>query len=395
MFPIWRVVISLTLTGAWAMGTSAQRNTDDELAVPRLTKAERSIAVSGEGYFPVLIRLLDGGLAAVVRGGADHLGRGGRLDWIESRDGGKTWSAPRTIVDGPWDDRNPALGQMPDGAIVLAYWECRCYDEKGNWNAALPGSAMFYVRSEDSGKTWSQRRPLNTGPIGSAGGSPYGRIVLLRDGTALMAIYGAPDPAYTGPDRIAEPGDAAGILRSKDNGKTWGDFSLIAAGGRNETALLPLEGSTLLAASRTDRGGVVEARLSPDGGRTWGPYISVTGGPNRSKMQHPADLVQLQSGHILMVYGNRVRPFGVGAVLSRDGGKTWDWEHRVMLGWTSGNTDTGYPSAVQLPDGTIVCLYYAVSTEERPNVRQAICVRFKEADLVAAGRSVDERIPAP
>jgi len=50
---------------------------------------------------------------------------------------------------------------------------------------------------------------------------------------------------------------------------------------------------------------------------------------------------------------------------------------------------------VQLPDGTIVCLYYAVSTEERPNVRQAICVRFKEADLVAAGRSADERIPAP
>jgi hypothetical protein len=54
-----------------------------------------------------------------------------------------------------------------------------------------------------------------------------------------------------------------------------------------------------------------------------------------------------------------------------------------MLGWTSSNTDTGYPSAVQVPDGTIVCLYYAVSTDERPNVRQAICVRFREADLGA------------
>ncbi len=358
---------------------------DDETGVPRLTVAERVLAAKDEGYFPVLIRLKNGTLAAVIRGGDYHIGRAGRLDWIESKDGGKTWTEPRVVVDGPWDDRNPALGQMRNGTIVLAYWECRMYDENGKWAPSKTGSAMYYVLSKDGGKTWSQRRPLGTGPIGHTGGSPYGRIVVQRDGTALMSVYGQPDPAYTGDDRIAEAGrDAVGILRSRDNGETWGDFSLVGSGGYNETAILPIAGKTLLAASRTEPGGVLDVRRSQDGGRTWGAFQPVTGGPGRKMMQHPADLVRLKSGAVLMVYGSRVKPMGAAAVLSHDGGTTWDWEHRVMLGWTSHNTDTGYPSAVQLPDGTIVCLYYSVSTEEHPNVRQAVCVRLTEKQMAEA-----------
>ena len=61
--------------------------------MPRLTVAEHVVAERGGGCFPVLIRLQDGRLAAVVRGGDTHIGIKGRLDWIESGDGGKT-SAP-------------------------------------------------------------------------------------------------------------------------------------------------------------------------------------------------------------------------------------------------------------------------------------------------------------
>lgn len=379
------LVSVVNLLAASRMDAALAGSTKDEAETPRLIKAARGVAVSGEGYFPVLVQLHDGTLAAVVRGGAAHLGKTGRLDMIVSHDGGRTWSRPRTIVDSPWDDRNPAFGQMRDGTLVVAYWECHCYDEQGHWSPSTPGSAMYVVRSHNGGKTWSRPQRLDTGPISSQYGSPYGSIVVLPDGTALMAIYGRPNAAYRGPDRIADQyRDAAGILRSHDNGKTWGGFSLIASGGFNETALLPLDGMELLAASRSEPGGVVYVRRSDDGGRTWGPATRVTGGPEGVLAQHPADLVRLGDGHLLMAYGNRVFPFGVGAVLSRDGGNTWDWAHRVLLGWTSNNADTGYPSVVQEPDGTIVCLYYAVSTEERPNVRQAICVRFTEAGLAAA-----------
>ena len=40
-------------------------------------------------------------------------------DVIRSKDGGKTWSAPKTVADEPPDSRNPAFGQAADGRVVL------------------------------------------------------------------------------------------------------------------------------------------------------------------------------------------------------------------------------------------------------------------------------------
>lgn len=57
---------------------------EDATHAPRLESAERVVAVKGGGYFPVLIRLQDGTLGAVVRGGAPHIGIEGRLDWIHT-----------------------------------------------------------------------------------------------------------------------------------------------------------------------------------------------------------------------------------------------------------------------------------------------------------------------
>ena len=85
-------------------------------------------------------------------------------------------------------------------------------------------------------------------------------------------------------------------------------------------------------------------------------------------------------GHLLMPYGCRLTPRGVQAILSDDAGKTWSFDKRVFLAWKALNTDCGYPSAVQLPDGTIVMLYYAVGTSDLPG-RQCRCVRFTEKQL--------------
>ncbi|MBM3496641.1 MAG: exo-alpha-sialidase, partial [Armatimonadetes bacterium] len=83
----------LLVAGVLAMTTAA--SVADEAALPKIERAERIVAERGGGYFPVLTQLRDGRLAAVLRGGAPHLGKAGRLDWIESGDGGKTWSEPR------------------------------------------------------------------------------------------------------------------------------------------------------------------------------------------------------------------------------------------------------------------------------------------------------------
>ncbi len=155
---------------------------------------------------------------------------------------------------------------------------------------------------------------------------------------------------------------------------------LVSAQDHNETALLPLSDGGILAAMRTGRG-QVDICESADGGRTWSRPAPVTGGVNRQLAEHPADLVSLGRNRVLMVTGRRHDQMGVMGLLSLDGGRSWDYDGRFLLGWTSQNTDCGYPSIVRLPNGTLVCLYYSVGTTDLPGVEQAIAVRFTEKDI--------------
>ncbi len=75
-------------------------------------EVERVTVMGNGGYFPVAIRLAGGEILAVMRAGAPHIGKQGRLVLSISEDAGRTWSKPWTAVDGPEDDRNPALGQL-------------------------------------------------------------------------------------------------------------------------------------------------------------------------------------------------------------------------------------------------------------------------------------------
>jgi len=347
----------------------------DETAVPKAQGIERIVAVRGQGYFPVVIKLKDGSLGGVVRGGAPHIGVKGRLDWIRSEDSGRTWSRPggTVIVDSKWDDRNPSLGQMADGTIVVGYAEASTYDEKGKWDTSAGSYDLFYATSQDGGKTWSDKKKLYSGPI--INGSPFGRIIHDRHGTALMAIYGGRNPSYTGPEKLeGKARDFSGIIRSRDNGRTWGDFSMVLA-GHNEASLQLLPDGALIAVVRTE-GGALSVTESNDDGYRWSPPRKLT-----KRGQHPADICLLKSGALLVTYGNRLRPYGVGCVLSHDRGKTWDWEHRLMLAWDSQNTDCGYPSTVQLDDGAILTVYYSVGTRAVPRVAQAVCLRYAEKVL--------------
>ena len=73
--------------------------------------------------------------------------------------------------------------------------------------------------------------------------------------------------------------------------------------------------------------------------------------------------------------------------IGEDGGETWSQDHRVMLGWTASNTDSGYPSSVALDDGTIVTLYYQIGDAKRPRQGYSCnAVRCTEEDIVRSGR---------
>ncbi len=89
---------------------------------------------------------------------------------------------------------------------------------------------------------------------------------------------------------------------------------------------------------------------STDGGQTWTPAVPL--GFHGS----PPHLIHHSSGAIVCVYGYRLPPSGQRAMISHDGGETWAYDH--ILRDDGPDADLGYPSSVELDDGSIITVYY-------------------------------------
>jgi hypothetical protein len=340
---------------------------ESDAFIGRRTRLKRYLVCSMEGYFPVAVRTGPNSIAAIFRTGAPHIGITGTLAVSTSSDGGKSWSDPLEIQP-RWDDnRNPAFGVNHSGELAAAFWKARlhCYDESAadrgpGWAGTQDNerwkttAALYHCRSADGGRTWSEPQPYSSALLSLA--SPYGRIITAPDGALLMPVYGRAREPIGGVE------DTSILLRSRDEGRTWGDETLVAH-GYNETSYAVLSDGGLIGAARSESGHVAILHSS-DMGRTWTVPVEVT-----RDGEHPADLILLESGRLLLTFGRRIRPMGCGALLSADGGRSWDTDHEVLLtGDGVENSDLGYPSTVQLASGQIVTLlYYASGSEMAPH----------------------------
>lgn len=103
---------------------------------------------------------------------------------------------------------------------------------------------------------------------------------------------------------------------------------------------------------------------SEDGGRTWTTPHSI------GVWGLPSHLLRLNDDRLLMTYGYRRTPYGNQARVSDDGGKTWS--EPVTISGDGAGGDLGYPSTVQLSDGSLVTVWYETLSESQHSVlRQA------------------------
>ncbi len=318
--------------------------------------------------WPTLCRRSNGQLVVTASGGREaHVCPFGRVEMITSDDDGQTWSWPRTLLDGPIDDRDSGVLETTKGTLLVTTFTSLAYEPtlaKANqekkwdharlaqWNAVnsrLPAEArkkelgVWMIRSTDGGVTWSQRYDALVN-------SPHGPIQ-LADGRLL----------YAGKDLWRE-GERVGVCESTDDGLSWRWLADIAPRDGDKHS----EYHELHAVETADKRIVVQIRNhnpandretlqceSSDGGQTWSRPKSI------GVWGLPSHLLRLRDGRLLMTYGHRRAPLGNQARVSNDHGRTWS--EPIVLSADGASGDLGYPSTVELADGTLLTVWYEVS----------------------------------
>jgi hypothetical protein len=168
----------------------------------------------------------------------------------------------------------------------------------------------------------------------------------------LCSVYGRP----TANLRFYE----TWLLRSENDGVSW-DFLTVAADpdqkrSFGETSIERASNGDIVAMMRTEPalGSKMWTAYSTDRGQSWSKAVET------SLHGHPPHLLTLSDGTLLCTYGFRDPPIGIRAALSRDHGRTWLEKDIVSLRSDGSGRpgDNGYPLTAELPDGTLVSVYY-------------------------------------
>ncbi len=150
----------------------------------------RDGGAGGYEAFPDVCRLVDGRLMAVFYAGYDHVSlptarwpRGGRIDYVLSSDEGRTWTKARVLYDGPDDDRDPSIVQLPSGKLLCNFFSLRRKPGEAGAAGAWDGRGTRLVESADQGRTWSAPRLVSADHYSS---SP---VRVLADGRLMLGLY--------------------------------------------------------------------------------------------------------------------------------------------------------------------------------------------------------------
>ena len=337
-----------------------------------------------DSRYPEVIRLRNGDMVAIFRqqairpdpgdGGRDrathfHEDTQSRIVLVRSTDDGLTWDPSTLVIIDPVNDaqdRNLAMiAQVSSGELIVNGMRITAHLDKAT---AEQMGAERTVRPDRQGRLFGDRVFDSVYLVRSKdNGYTWGKTEPFSVGpmsywthTGKTGVVELPDGTWLLPlsgHTASDPTDRVYIARSRDQGMTWGQPSTVASDpegkfGFHEPPLLRLSNGRLLTMLRTSKKDYLYQAFSTDDGWTWQ-------GLKRSPLWgYPSSVVELKSGRVLCTYGHRREPFGVRAAFSYDQGETWDMEHEVVIRDDGMHATLGYPASIQLDDGGILSVYY-------------------------------------
>lgn len=325
------------------------------------------IIYRGSGIFaycgwPTIARDKDSLYVAFSGNRIGHVCPFGKNLMVKSDDEGKTWSMPQIVNDSCLDDRDAGVLVTQNGTKYLTFF-CHPSTFYSNSFSEVERTVAPELRSLAKGAidVWqtmdesllqggSYIKNLETGEVfKSPVSAPHGPIE-MSDGKLL----------WVGKEFHSGFLNKGSIYAVTFDGKNFDVLSEIkmpvALNLVHEPHSIILKDGSILASFRVhyDNGNgfsgmTVYFSKSTDGGKTWQePYSS---GFNGS----PPHFLRHSSGAIILSYARREKPYYECARISYDEGETWS-EERILS--YSNENDIGYPSTVELKDGSLLTVYY-------------------------------------
>lgn len=320
----------------------------------------------GHACEPRIARLADGTILLTHRAGTRRESADGRPHVLRSRDEGRSWQDLGRPIDPPsaagWDLRGMGLTQLASGDVLAVVIGLDKRVERPVYNPdgeGLVPIANHFARSADQGESWSPGQPLTGQPIPQTASQG---LLSLPDGDVLMTFETFKEYDEPGVWRYR-----GGMLRSHDEGRTWGEQVISAASDHAcdphdtmwwDPRIARLADGTLVQfyyafRHRTGGEGPVHAAWSTDDGRTWtAPTPTTLDGQATYPIALPGD-----GGRRLIAF--RQRRTGAGTMLatySADGGSTFDGGSETVV-YEHGQTSAG------AADGSLSSFDYLISMD--------------------------------
>ena len=246
-------------------------------------------------------------------------------------------------IDILFDDRSysafPHVVQLDREELLIAF---RQAPRQSVIRHTHPRSIITVMRSYDLGASWDVD---NATQLAAGGGQEFSMLYLGK-GVVAGAL------AKHGVAPMAEDARAGFPAQNHEypfglNGGYWAVIVELAPG--HLLCLHRTEGN------KVGPAGTFWRNESFDGGLTWTA-------PEDADIKSGAcpRLLKVTDGRVLLTFGRRYEPYGIRAMLSHDGGRTWGdtaWVVRQMSNW-----DQGYTSSIQLGNGSIFTVSYGQNT---------------------------------